>query len=88
MSIEYPEPGQVLPAAKRTAHQWVEYYLQVESLVAAGKEVRFDDGRVVVREDLREIRRARQEWERRATAQVRRGRSFGGFRCSTPDMSR
>ncbi len=89
MSIQYPEPTQIIPAADRTAQDWVDYYLHIEDQVAAGKEVRFDDGRVVVMEDLHQIRRARAEWERRASQQSRRGgNNFGGFHYKTPDMSR
>ena len=88
MSITYPEPAQVIPAAERSPQQWVDYYLHIEDQAAAGKEVRFDDGRVVVMEDLREVRKARAEWERRAATQSRRGQqNFGGFHYKTPDMS-
>lgn len=85
----YPEPMQSVPAAERTPQQWVDFLLQIESAVLEGKETRFDDGRAVVMEDLAQIRKARAEWERRATqkAQPRR-QNFGGFHYRTPDMTR
>ena len=89
MSIEYPEPIQVIPAADRTAQDWVNYYLGIEDQVAAGKEVKFDDGRTVVMEDLSQIRRARADWERRANQVKRRGRNnFGGLHYKTADLSK
>ena len=87
----YPEPTPIIPAAERTAQQWVDYYLQIENDVLAGKDVTFDGGRRVVLENLAEIRKARYEWERRAKLQKTAscGKSFGcgGLTYKTADMS-
>lgn len=87
----YPEPTQVIPAAERTAQQWVDYYLQIENDLLAGKEVSFDDGRRVVMENLADVRKGRYEWERRAKLEARSGcgQAFGcgGLTYRTADLS-
>ena len=53
----------------------VDIYLQAETdLLLGGKEVQFN-GRRVVMADLPQIRTGRIEWERRAAAAARGGRS-------------
>ncbi len=53
--------------------QMIERYIQAEKEVLAGKTITFE-GRSVTMENLGEIRKARQEWERKLTANKRRGR--------------
>lgn len=88
--LYYPEPMQVIPAAQRTAQQWVDYYLQIENDVLAGKDVSFNDGRRVVMEDLKEIRKARADWERRVKIQAagKAPHNFGGLSYKTADLTR
>lgn len=89
MPIQYPDPIQVIPVADRSPQDWVDYYLSIEDQVLGGKDVKFDDGRTVVMEDLSQIRRARGEWERRVNQKKRRGRNnFGGLHYKTADLSR
>lgn len=57
------------------AQEMVEIYLQAEAeLLQGGKDVQFN-GRRVVMADLPQIRAGRVEWERRASAEARNGRS-------------
>lgn len=57
------------------AQEMVEIYLQAEAeLLQGGKDVQFN-GRRVVMADLPQIRAGRLEWERRASAEARSGRS-------------
>lgn len=58
-----------------SAQQMVDIYLQAEAdLLQGGKDVQFN-GRRVVMADLPQIRAGRVEWERRAAAEARGGRS-------------
>lgn len=58
-----------------SAQQMVDIYLQAEAdLLQGGKDVQFN-GRRVVMADLPQIRAGRVEWERRAAAEARSGRS-------------
>lgn len=86
------EPIQLVPVSQRTPRQWVEYYLQIESDVLSGKDVTMENGRRVVMEDLGQIIKARQEWERRATiaaqqSNVGRSSTFGSFSYRAPDLT-
>ncbi|WP_339535603.1 primosomal replication protein PriB/PriC domain protein [Pseudomonas hunanensis] len=57
------------------AQEMVDIYLQAEAeLLQGGKDVQFN-GRRVVMADLPQIRAGRIEWERRAAAEGRHGRS-------------
>lgn len=57
------------------AQEMVDRYLQAEAdLLEGGKDVQFN-GRRVVMADLPQIRAGRLEWERRAAAEARGGRS-------------
>lgn len=87
--MTYPDPAQIIPAAERTAQQWVDYYLQIENDLLAGRDVTFDNGRRVVMEDLDKVRKGRAEWERRAKLEKMgpRGNTFGGFTYKTADLS-
>jgi hypothetical protein len=61
--------------AVATAQEMVEIYQQAEmELLQGGKDVQFG-GRRVVMADLPQIRAGRTEWERRAAAEARDGRS-------------
>lgn len=67
-----------------TASEMVAQYLAAEVALLAGKEARFAD-RTLRMEDLPEIRKGRQEWERRVAAEAAaavRMPTFGGVRFS------
>lgn len=81
--------GDYVKPADRTPQDWIDFYLQIESDVLEGKQVTFDSGRIVLMEDLAQIRKGRHEWERKLNASKRKTRqTLGGFRYKTADMSR
>ncbi|MEG0921341.1 MAG: hypothetical protein RSD57_13655 [Comamonas sp.] len=51
-----------------TATEMLAKYLQAESAVLGGQSITFN-GRTVSRADLAEIRKGRQEWEKKAQAE-------------------
>ena len=79
-------------ASARTAQEWVDFYLDLESEVAEAKSVRSDDlNRTVEMHDLDEIRRARREWQRAVTNQKRLAsgaKTCGGLFYKTADLTR
>ena len=72
--------------ADRTAQEWVDFYLQVESDVASGKE-RTLNGRNIRFEDLEQIRIARNDWESRVLQSTSTASRIGGLRYKTADLS-
>lgn len=64
-----------------TATEMVAKYLEAEAALLLGKSVSFND-RTLTSENLAEIRKGRQEWERRAAAESNRGATFGGLSYS------
>ncbi len=60
------------------ATEMVAKYLDAEANLLLGKSVSFA-GRTLAIEDLGEIRKGRQEWERRAAAEQSRGPAVGGL---------
>lgn len=66
-----------------TAQEMLQHYLDAEVAVLKGQRFRQGD-RELTRADLEEIRAGRREWQARADAESRRGRSgwavadFGG----------
>lgn len=70
----------------RTPQEWVNYYLQVESDIASGKE-RSLNGRSIKFEDLAEISKLRREWEQRVITQKSTAQRIGGFRYKTAAMN-
>ncbi len=61
-----------------TATEMLAKYLQAESAVLGGQSITFN-GRTVSRADLAEIRKGRQEWEKKAQAEEGVGApSIGG----------
>jgi len=54
----------------KTPQQMLNFYIEAEISVLAGKEVQKGD-RKWTRENLAEIRKGRQEWERKVAAQTR-----------------
>lgn len=63
------------------ATEMVAKYLEAEAALLLGKSVSFND-RTLTSENLAEIRKGRQEWERRAAAESNRGATFGGLSYS------
>ena len=53
-----------------TATDMLEKYMAAEQAILEGKEIRFGD-RSLRMEDLPEIRKGRQEWERRVSCESR-----------------
>ena len=72
----------------RTPQQWVDFYLQVESDVASGKS-RSLNGRSIQLEDLAEIRKAREDWEKRVLSSKASStaKRIGGLRYKTAAMN-
>lgn len=60
------------------ASQMVAKYLDAETNLLLGKSVSFG-GRTLTVENLAEIRKGRQEWERRAASELSTGPSVGGL---------
>lgn len=73
-----------------TATDMLSAYLQAEAAILAGKEFRWSDGRHLRREDLEEVRKGRQEWEARVSAEsaMAAGQpTFGGRSFAVADLS-
>lgn len=73
-----------------TATDMLAAYLQAESALLAGKEFRWTDGRHLRREDLAEVRKGRQEWEARVSAESAMAAghpTFGGRSFAVADLS-
>lgn len=60
------------------ATEMVAKYLDAETNLLLGKSVSFG-GRTLTVENLSEIRKGRQEWERRAATESSAGPSMGGL---------
>lgn len=63
------------------ATEMVAKYLEAEAALLLGKSVSFG-GRTLSSENLAEIRKGRQEWERRAAAEGKGGANIGGLSYS------
>jgi hypothetical protein len=59
----------------------VDKYMEAEASLLLGKSVSFG-GRTLTVENLSEIRKGRQEWERRAAAEQGSGPTLGGLSFS------
>lgn len=63
------------------ATEMVAKYLEAETALLLGKTVSFGN-RTLSAENLAEIRKGRQEWERRAQAEQNGGATIGGMSFS------
>lgn len=63
------------------ATEMVAKYMEAEAALLLGKSVSFND-RTLTSENLAEIRKGRQEWERRAASESARGPTIGGLSYS------
>ena len=69
-----------------TAADMLAAYLAAESALLQGKEATFGDRRLRY-EDLAEIRKGRQEWERRVSSESARAMGGRGLDFSLADLS-
>lgn len=69
------------------ATDMVAKYLEAEAALLLGKSVSFG-GRTLSSENLAEIRKGRQEWERRAAAEANGGATIGGLSYSVARFDR
>lgn len=65
-----------------TATDMLASYMAAEASLLVGKSVAFN-GRTLTNENLGEIRKGRQEWERRVAQEQGRARSGLGFSVAT-----
>lgn len=69
------------------ATDMVAKYLEAEAALLLGKSVSFG-GRTLSSENLAEIRKGRQEWERRAAAEANGGATISGLSYSVARFDR
>jgi hypothetical protein len=65
-----------------TATDMLASYMAAESAILTGKTIQFN-GRTLTNENLSEIRKGRQEWERRVAVEQGRARSGLGYSIAT-----